>query len=345
MERYIAVDNVCAWPNLTKLPDGAIVAVIFNQPCHGLWEGDIECWASEDGGRTWGLRGTAAAHEPGTNRMNVAAGLSAGGDLVVLASGWSHRPRKGEGTAGHKPPAHPLAPWVCRSRDGGRAWTHEHTVPASGAGSPQNVPFGDIVQLPDGSLGASLYSWLPPDERGCHFYASGDDGYTWSARGTIQAGNVNETTPLVLPDGDLLACGRTMGDQHLELFRSTDAGASWRREQQVSQGSQHPGHLLTLPDGRVLLTYGDRREGRHGIEFRVSDDGGRAWSDSRRLIDLDPGDLGYPATVPGEDGTLVTAWYSAGVAAHERYHMGVAVWSVDELLDRVGEGPEGLTHE
>jgi Na+/melibiose symporter-like transporter len=37
----IAIDNVCAWPNLTKLPDGAIIATIFNQPCHGLWEGDV----------------------------------------------------------------------------------------------------------------------------------------------------------------------------------------------------------------------------------------------------------------------------------------------------------------
>ena len=60
MEHYIAIDNVCAWPNLTRLPDGAIVANIFNQPCHGKWEGDVECWASEDGGRFWSLRGTPA---------------------------------------------------------------------------------------------------------------------------------------------------------------------------------------------------------------------------------------------------------------------------------------------
>lgn len=53
MEHHIAIaiDNVCAWPNLTKMPDGAIIATIFNQPCHGLWEGDVECWASEDGDR------------------------------------------------------------------------------------------------------------------------------------------------------------------------------------------------------------------------------------------------------------------------------------------------------
>ena len=24
MERYIAIDNVCAWPNLTALPDGTL---------------------------------------------------------------------------------------------------------------------------------------------------------------------------------------------------------------------------------------------------------------------------------------------------------------------------------
>jgi hypothetical protein len=52
----VAIDNVCAWPNLTVLRDGTIIATIFNQPCHGLWEGDVECWGSADGGRSWTLR-------------------------------------------------------------------------------------------------------------------------------------------------------------------------------------------------------------------------------------------------------------------------------------------------
>lgn len=30
MERYVAIDNVCAWPNLTRLPGQSIVAMIFN---------------------------------------------------------------------------------------------------------------------------------------------------------------------------------------------------------------------------------------------------------------------------------------------------------------------------
>jgi len=46
----IAVDNVCAWPNLTRLNDGSIIATIFNQPSHGSMAGDVDCWATTDGG-------------------------------------------------------------------------------------------------------------------------------------------------------------------------------------------------------------------------------------------------------------------------------------------------------
>ena len=87
MDRFIAIDNVCAGPNLTLMPDGAIVTIIFNQPIHGRWQGEVECWASTDGGYLWQYRGTPAPHEPDSNRMNVAAGRSADGTLIVLASG------------------------------------------------------------------------------------------------------------------------------------------------------------------------------------------------------------------------------------------------------------------
>jgi len=333
MERYIAIDNVCAWPNLTKMPDGALIATIFNQPCHGRWEGDVECWASEDGGRSWRLRGVPAPHEPGTNRMNVAVGLARNGDLIVLASGWSHRPRKGEGAAGHEAPARPLLPWVCRSSDGGRTWTHAETL-APPPGIDHVIPFGDIVQLADGCMGVSLYGG-----HGAYCYASADDGRTWALRSVIRDSNINETTLLALPAGDLLACARTEGDEHLDLFRSTDHGRTWRCEQAVSQGSQHPADLVSLSDGRVLLTYGDRRGGHEGIETRVSNDGGRTWGVPLRVVELENGDLGYPATAPGEDGSLVTVWYCSGVSAHQRYHVGVSVWRLAEVEEAAYSAP------
>ena len=40
MERFIAIDDVCAWPNLTVLPDGTLAVAIYKQSVHGKWQGD-----------------------------------------------------------------------------------------------------------------------------------------------------------------------------------------------------------------------------------------------------------------------------------------------------------------
>ena len=83
MQRVVAAENVCAWPNLTLMRDGTVLAILHNQPSHGQQEGDVDCWASRDG-LTWEKRGTVTQHAPNTIRMNHAAGLAANGDLVVV---------------------------------------------------------------------------------------------------------------------------------------------------------------------------------------------------------------------------------------------------------------------
>ena len=87
-QRFVAIDNVCAWPNLTLLPDGSINTTIFGQPSHGQMAGAAECWNSKDG-QFWTKVGIPAPNDPHTNRMNVAAGLAKNGDLLVLCSGWT----------------------------------------------------------------------------------------------------------------------------------------------------------------------------------------------------------------------------------------------------------------
>jgi hypothetical protein len=126
LSHAVAVKDVCAWPNLQKLADGLVVATIFNRPCHGEWEGDVDCWATTDGGANWQFRGRPAPHEPAINRMNVAAGTNAKGELIVLARGWSRRnppPPEGKSTPA---PQHliPLPIWGCLSADYGKTWTH-----------------------------------------------------------------------------------------------------------------------------------------------------------------------------------------------------------------------------
>ena len=125
IQRFVAIDNVCAWPNLTLMPDGSINATIFGQPSHGQMAGAAECWNSPDG-MFWTKRGIPAPNEPHTNRMNVAAGLAKNGDLLVLCSGWTDV----------KQPQRPKQPvfrddilsnWVCRSssppRSARRGWS------------------------------------------------------------------------------------------------------------------------------------------------------------------------------------------------------------------------------
>ena len=84
-----------------------------------------------------------------------------------------------------------------------------------------------------------------------------------------------------------------------------------------------------LSDGRLLLSFGIRNRGLHAVAVRESDDGGTSWKGTQVLVDLpQTTDLGYPASVQADDGTIITAYYTSGADAHQRYHMGVLRWSI-----------------
>jgi len=320
----VAVDNVCAWPNLTVLGDGAIVATIFNKPSHGQMAGDVDCWASKDGGRSWQKRGTAAAHEPDANRMNVAAGLAAGGDLIVIASGWSNRYPSGQSGAPFRSGI--LEPWVCRSSDGGRSWSvDKRAFPAKGPNGGQCIPFGDILEAADRALRVAVY--CPKDRRDdrVYLYRSCDEGKSWGEPAALDDDAYRNETALVhLGKGKWLAAVRENG---LHLYASADDARSWKYRTRLTGPAQHPGHLARLRDGRLLLSYGNRTPDNKGVDVRLSSDEGRTWSDPLRAVDFQ-GDGGYPSSVQLPDGQVLTAYYARKIEAHDRYHMGVVIWDV-----------------
>ena len=330
LERFVSIDNVCAWPNLTRLNDGMIAAVIFGKPSHGQTAGDVECWTSADG-RFWERRGRPAPNDPHTNRMNVAAGTAGNGDLLVLCSGWTdvRQPQR------PKQPAFRddiLRTWVCRSTDGGRVWTQHKSFPPPDAGWTEFVPFGDVLVGDDGALHVSCYGGEIADPtksmktsgfRSWHF-RSDDDGRTWQRTSTIGPKH-NETTLLHLGGKRWLAAARI---DAVELFRSDDDGATWQGPTRVTGRNEINGHLARLSDGRILLTYGVRVAGRFGVAAKLSDDEGRTWSDLPALVDdLVGGDCGYPSSVERADGRIVTAYYASGAPNHHRYHMGTVLWT------------------
>lgn len=333
LEKYISIDNVCAWPNLTQLDNGSVIATIFNQPSHGRGEGDVETWVSEDG-RFWDKQGTPTNHEPGTNRMNVAAGLSASGDLIVLTSGWElKKDRKGKVSL-----VKVLRPWVSRSSDHGSTWkTKKNGFPTADKNMTNFIPFGDILQGEDGSLRAIGYAQSQDKViNKTAMFRSDDDGSTWKKMSMISDGSDqtskghNETALFYLGQGEWIAAARRWkSGQSMDLFRSTDDGKSWVKESQLTNSRQHPGHLLRLEDGRLLLTYGNRVKDQYGVAVKISEDHGRTWGDEMMLFSQKMSvDIGYPSSVQQEDGTIITAYYASREKNHDRYHMGTVIWEL-----------------
>ncbi|HDY87443.1 MAG TPA: exo-alpha-sialidase [bacterium] len=329
IENIIAVDNVCAWPNLTLMPDGTITAIIFNKPSHGLEEGDAVCYASRDGGKTWKYMGTPVHHEPGTNRMNLAAGLSNDGSLVALVSGWG-----GEGFREFI-----LPPAICRSKDNGKTWITNGSVKHP-EGEADLIPFGDIIRLGGKVLAAFVYGYNERQSKPAYLLYSYDDGYTWGdavpsgkfGEGPGNYNDFNEIAPLRLRSDRWLAAVRTARNSDLQLLVSEDEGKTWQIPEELADGAiskrqEHPAHLLELNDGHILLTYGIRW-GVHGIGARVSNDGGKTWNAPIVVIYYGGGDGGYPSSVQLEDGTIITAYYCSANKNHPRYHMGIVRWKL-----------------
>lgn len=330
MEHHLAVKGVCAWPNLTLNTNGEVLAILHNQAAHGTQEGDIECWASADGVR-WERRGLVTRHEPHTVRMNHAAGLAANGDFVVLCSGWTdvqqeNRPKQPAFRDGV------LRAWVLRSTDGGKTWTRRDEFPPSD--SPQwteHIPFGDIWAGEDGALHASTYQGKYVDAsksfkmngwRSWHV-RSNDDGWTWKVE-SIVGPRHNETNIFPLGENRWLAAARI---ERMELVRSEDAGKTWGKPEAVTGRNEINGHLNRLADGRLLLTYGVRVNGRRGVCAKLSSDEGKSWGEVLRLANaVGSADCGYPSSVQLHNGTIVTAWYASHSPLHDGYHMGVSVW-------------------
>jgi hypothetical protein len=333
-ERYVAIDNVCAWPQLTRLRDGRVAALLFNQPTHGGWEGEVECWHSGDDGRSWTRAGVPVPHEPNQARMNHASGLAGNGDLLCIVAGQSNRPRQGEPASSDFSKADPPHPVAARSSDGGVTWRPCAPIPPHHRGWVL-TPFGPITRRPDGTLLASFYDWPPvaanlPPQGSALLYGSDDDGESWRFLSVIAADDYNETSILAVNETRVIAAARTFNNQTLHLFISDDGGATWRQGAPLAGAYEHNGHLMALPDGRILLTHGIRHPHDLALACRVSPDGGVTWRRPHRLLQISDSeryDGGYPSCITVGDDLILTAYYTRRSDAHHRYHMATVLWN------------------
>ncbi len=334
-KRFLAVDNVCAWPQIRINDINQIFMTGFNQPCHGKTEGDVNCWVSDDLGEFFPYKGTPVLHQPTTNRMNHCSGFAHNGDFLTIVSGYTNRPKDKiyEGKEYHTKifsKSKTLVPIIARSKDGGKIYEN---TPLQFEANASIIPFGEIIQIKNNTLMCSVYlvgtketKSFEKGKRQAGVLISYDDGFTWNDYYLIDEG-LNETSIANLGE-KIIAVSRTAKNQRLVLYSSLDGGKTWQYQQDISLLNQIPASLTVLNDKRILVTYGCRNNIKN-ISYRIGDDQAKNFGEPTilQVIGTDS-DMGYPSTIQLDDGTLVTAYYTSKDVHHDRYHIGIIKWSL-----------------
>ena len=308
------------WPTIAKTRSGELLAVFSGErDAHVCPFGVTQLVRSQDDGATWS-EPVIINNTPLDDRD---AGIieTAKGALLVnwFTSLAFDREKYFEQHPSWKRHAEKLGPetrefwlgdWTRRSTDNGQTWEApvKHRVSA---------PHGPI-QLSDGRL---LFIGSA-DHDGDKFIGveeSTDDGRSWQLLAKIPLAAQDSVKwcwePHVVeaaPD-TLVAMIRFQPRDRSQSFllqtESSDGGRTWSTAHRTPIWG-YPPHLIKLRDGRLLVTYGVRRPP-YSERACISADGGKSWDVENEIIirSATNGDLGYPASVQLDDGSIYTIFY------------------------------------
>ena len=249
-------------PATVSLPDGTLVTVFRNGPGH-IGVGEVLAMSSHDGGATWTAPVLVAKDPKLDVRSNVGLIRLADGTLLLPVEKEAERPSSMELSITV------IGTWLTRSYDGGTTWTALEPV-TTPPGYDFLYPYGTLIERPDGTLLMPAYGW----RTGSHYWdalllASLDHGTSWTLRGVIAAGNDQQEfseTAIAYRGATLVAVIRENKSYRLWLATSSHDGWTWDDPQDFDLGTSPA--LLPLSDGRLLLTYAQRR-GVPGIYARI----------------------------------------------------------------------------
>ena len=330
-------------PNLTILPDGRLAAAARVQD-HASHEpvGDWVAFVSEDEGATWTGTDdpTIPYNWPGKTpreKMERVEIVQPDGSYICAGSKgseyWPVERRAEAEELGLKIREHPEGAaimsvggnklFVARSSDRGKTWSRREWVMPGAAQVSGNRP---PTFMEDGTILIHIYT---TDVRGDHYnyvWRSTDLGDTWRlhAMGThLLQIYVNESAMVEVTPGIILAHQRVENIPQYLLERwSYDGGVTWTDPLQTDIWG-YPAHLLKLRDGRILCSYGHRREP-GGVRAVLSEDGGVTWDLDNTVVLRDDGgyatglkqdtsrwqsDVGYPVSVQLDDDSILTVYY------------------------------------
>lgn len=276
---------------------------------------------SYDGGQTWDIHNAGQMAAGGGQELGLiylghgkVGGALAAHEVVpvneAVRSGFSYLNK-------HEYPFNNVGSLWCWSDNFGLTWRVENTL-LVGDGLQACAP---PVRLSDNSLMIPSYGNIGRSKiSSAVVHRSEDGGATWSesvimARGTPQTRHYHEPVILELAPGHLLGMLRFAdnGQSPSGIFwqnESLDNGKTWSTPRATHVRSGACPRLLTLRDGRLLLTYGRRFEP-FGIYASFSEDKGKTWSETAWLLRPTPdSDQGYTSSVEMDDGRIFTTSYA-----------------------------------
>lgn len=334
------------WPSVAKLHDGTLAAVASGfRAGHICACGKTVLFTSKDDGRSWDI-GQIINDSMADDRD---AGIVELPDGRLLVSWFSSdiRVYVPQGEHPYYDSTYPvleafneddIARYIgsfIRIRELDGRWGKPMQILASTPHGPVVQKNGDLFYLgtkfgqqrEDGSIDFKMGDC----RSGLVALRSKDGGKTWQTLGRITFGNreIYEPHSIELKDGRILGLIRAHNPFSIAKSFSSDGGLTWTDPLEVTHGS--PPHLLRHSSGTIICSYGWREEPGYGQRVMFSDDEGETW-DTDWIIrdDGDTGDLGYPATVELDDGSLFTVYYQ-----HLTGHRNAALmWSRWRMPDR-----------
>ena len=347
IEKYGIIENGMryhGWPTCALLPDGRLMVVSSaDRVGHVCPFGKVVAYESGNCGESWS-EPRVLADGPLDDRDAGILVTSRGTILVNWFTSicWLNLIEKPEFSTWKciaekislKDMKDNLGFWMIRSSDGGKTWGEKQLMPVNSPHGPWQLSdgtllyFGKGISLPSELLGGSRHDIIPVSAR------STDDGATWEEIGRIPASRrqywegYNELHAIEAADGTIIAHIRNhipYGSPETWQTSSPDKGRTWSEPTRITYG--FPSFLTALPDGRLLMTYGYRREP-YGNRARISDDNGKTWGDELIISDdAKFSDQGYPSTVKLPDGRLFTIWYEK--MSEEKCLLRHALWTLE----------------
>lgn len=322
------------WPTVCADENGRIyVASSSHRLGHICPFGKDYMYVSDDCGETWSV--PAVINDTSYDDRDAGIVALGGGRMLMT---WFNHPRKFYlarreklvQSAGENAPlmdgmmkiwenlpdeADECGSFVRLSEDGGKTWGEAIKVPVTSPHGPALLRDGRLLYV-----GKEFLSGDPSLEPGSIYaFESRDGGRTWEKLSRIEfaegcgSANYHEPHALELADGSILAAIRVQGikdtpDFTVHLCRSYDGGRTWTSPEATGIFGSPP-HLLQLPSGEIVMTYG-RRTAPFGERAAISRDGGKTFGDERVISEESySADLGYPSSVCLPDGSVLTVYY------------------------------------